>query len=295
MAPRVSGDASAGRPAPPKRPAPLVTILGLAQVVRPLNLVAIALAAWVGARLGAGAPDIATLFVPVLIGAFGYARNDSIDLASDRFNRPDRPVPSGALSPRAAAIVSWTALGIAALLLAAAPRDATTWGIALAAAGALFAYSPWLKDRGAAGPLAIALLTSLAVLWGAAGAPRAERALLPAFLAGAAQFARECVKQLEDAPGDRAAGRTTWAIERGSIVVNQAARLGLLAALLLLPLPATSGGLGKPYLALAIPTAGLLMLWALIALGGKAPRNGRISATIKLSLFCGLAALWWSA
>jgi len=270
---------------------PLTKFLGLALVVRPLNLVAIALAAWVGARLGSRELDAAAILIPVLIGAFRYARNDAVDLAADRVNRPGRPVPSGAISPSAAGVVSWTALGVAALILAAVPRGAFAWGAAIAASVALFAYSPWLKDRGAAGPLAIAALTSLAVIWGAAEAPHAERALLPALLAGAAQFARECVKQLEDAPGDRAAGRTTWAIRGGIEVVKRAAKLGLLAALLLLPLPTTAGGLSARYLSLALPTAGLIFLWALAALAGASPRYSQISAGIKLALFCGLAAL----
>ncbi len=280
---------------PPGPVTPLTRLLALVQVVRPPNLLAIGLSAWVGGRLGQREIGSSEILIPVLIGAFGYARNDAIDLAADRFNRPDRPIPSGTLLTRHAEIVSWAALALATLLLAASPHAGVAWGIALAAAVALYAYSPWLKEHGAAGPLAIAALTVLALLWGAAGALHAERALLPAILAGAAQFARECVKQLEDAPGDLAAGRRTWAIGGGTTVVNRAARIGLVAALLLLPLPATVGGLRMNYLALALPTAGVLLLWTLTALGTKAPRYGRISAAIKLSLFCGLAALAWSA
>ncbi len=279
---------------PPGSVAPLARLLALAQVVRPLNLLAIALSAWVGGRLGQREIGASDILIPVLIGAFGYARNDANDLGADRVNRPGRPVPSGAIGVRAAGILSWIALGTAAWLIVAAPHGPFAWGIALAAAGTLFAYSPWLKGLGVAGPIAIALLTSLTVLWGASGGATTERALLPALLAGAAQFAREGVKQLEDEAGDREAGNSTWVVRNGSEAVTRATKLALVAALLVLPLPTTTGGLGPEFLLLALPTSGVPMLWALAALGsGK--HHGTISAAIKGALFFGLVALAWAA
>lgn len=287
-------------------PAPLAPLLASVRLVRPLNLVAIAMAAWVGARLAGASPaqtpasplplaPAAAILVPVLIGAFGYARNDASDLAADRYNRPDRPLPAGDLSPRAARVLSLATLFGAIALVAAARRDAASATIAASAVLLLGAYSPWLKDRGPAGPAAIALLTVLAVVWGGVGGAALERTLLPALLAGAVQFARECVKQLEDAPGDRGAGRRTWAVASGAAVVKRGARVALLGALLLLPLPVTAGGVRARYLVAAAPTAGLLVLGAMGALGGIAPRYGRVSAALKAALFFGLAALAWGA
>jgi len=273
------------------RAAPLARLAALVALVRPLNLAAMALAAWVGARLGRAPVDVATIAVPVLIGAFGYARNDATDLEPDRRNRPGRPLPLGVLSPRAANAVAWTFLLAGMAVLGFFRRDAASVSIAAAAAALLAAYSPWLKNRGAAGPIAIALLTILAVVWGSLGGGAPERAFLPALLAGAAQFARECVKHLEDEPGDRAANRTTWAVRGGAATVTLAARLGILAALLLLPLPTTVGGLRPIYLFIAFPTAGLMFFWCVLALGRQAPAYGRVSTLLKLSLFCGLAAL----
>lgn len=270
-------------------------LFALALLVRPLNLVAIGFAAWVGARLASREIGVATLLVPVMIGAFGYARNDATDLSADQLNRPLRPVPSGAVSARAASIVAWSALAIAGALLLVESHPPVVWGIAIAAALALYLYSPWLKDRGAAGPLAIAALTVLAVLWGAQGAPRFELSLLTGLLAGAAQFARECVKQLEDAPGDETAGRTTWAVRSGSVVVTRAARMGLIAALLLVPLLKTGGGLDAGRSTIALPAAALLLLFPLFALGAKSPRYRMISRGIKVALFGGLVALAVSA
>ena len=272
--------------------APLTSV---ARLVRPLNLIAIGFAAWVGARLGGaalgGGALAVTVLVPVFIGAFGYARNDAVDIAADRFNRPDRPVPAADLSPRAAHIVAWCALSAAAVLVAASRHDASSLAIAACAALALWLYSPWLKDRGWLGPAAIALLTVLAVVWGSVGGASPERAFLPAALAGAVQFARECVKGLEDAPGDRAAGRRTWAVVSGAAPITLAARLAILAGLLLLPLPVTAGHLSVTYLLIVFPTSGLLMLWTLSVLGRDAAHYGRLSAALKIALLCGLLAL----
>ena len=245
----------------------------------------------VGARLARAPLDAATLLVPVLVGAFGYARNDAVDLAADRINRPDRPIPAGAVTTKGANAVATIALLLAALLVGWMRRDALSAVIAGGTAALLAAYSPWLKDRGAAGPASIALLTLLTVFWGAVGGASPERAFLPALLAGSAQFARECVKQLEDVAGDLAARRRTWAVSAGAAPVERAARIALLAALLLMPLPATAGGLRPIYLAAALPTAGLLFVGTLVALGGRTPRYGRLSAMLKLALFSGLAAL----
>ena len=268
--------------------------LAFARLLRPLNLAGIGLAAWAGARLAAREPSVATVLVPILIGAFGYARNDAVDLAAGPVNRPGRPVPSGAVSALAASIVAWSALVAAGVALTTIPHPSGAWVIALAAAITLYLYSPWLKDRGAVGPLAIAALTFFAVLWGAYGAPRVGLAALCGLLAAATQFALECVKQLEDARGDRSAGRTTWVIRSGKTVVTRAARLGLIAALLLLPLPVSAGGLASAaYARIAVPCVALALLVSLAFLGVKKPDYALVSKLIKAALFVGLVVLAW--
>ncbi|HSQ59185.1 MAG TPA: UbiA family prenyltransferase, partial [Acidobacteriota bacterium] len=286
---------SARPPVAPGEAPILARALAVLRLYRAVNLAAIAAAAWVGSLLGNAPLDPTLLLVPVLIGAYGYARNDATDAEPDRWNRPGRPIPAGALAPRTVLGLAYLALALAgALLLARAPG--LPW-VALAAFAAILltAYSPWLKNRGAAGPAAIALLSVLAVVWGGLGGSAPGRTLLPAMLAGWAQLARECVKQLEDAPGDRAAGRATWAVRAGAARVTAAARIALLGALLVLPLPVSASGLRARYFAVALPAAGLPLLWAFAALGRPAVSYGRVSAAIKGALFAGLAALAWGA
>jgi geranylgeranylglycerol-phosphate geranylgeranyltransferase len=265
------------------------------RLFRPINLLAIALASWVGSRLGHAPFDLPRLLVPVLIAAYGYARNDATDAAPDRWNRPDRPVASGLVAPRTAWVLSLLPLAAAVAILASRSLAPAPFVVAAGAAILLTAYSPWLKNAGPAGPATIALLTVLAVIWGGLPGSAPGRALIPALLAGCAQFARECVKQLEDAPGDRASGRGTWAVRAGGGRVTAAARAALLGSLLILPLPVPASGVAARYLWLAAPAAGLPLLWAYTSLGRPGARHGAISAAIKGALFAGLAGLAWGA
>ncbi|WP_367128519.1 SCO3242 family prenyltransferase [Saccharothrix sp. HUAS TT1] len=111
----------------------------------------------------------------------GMALNDWADRELDAVERPERPIPSGRISPRAAlataAALSATGLGLAAL---AGGRDALAVAAPLTAA--VWCYDTVLKDT-AAGPLAMATCRALDVLMGA-GRERARTALTSAAVIG---------------------------------------------------------------------------------------------------------------
>lgn len=262
------------------------------RLVRPLNLVALALAVGAGARLAGGDPASPAGLVPVLTAAFGYARNDAVDLAADRVNRPGRPVPSGEAGPRAAHAVAWIALAAAlACLLATGPTPARGLLFA-AAAAALFAYSPWGKTWGAASPLLIALLAGLAVAWGGTVGVAPRRALSGALLAALVTFARECAKDLEDEPGDRAAGRRTWPARSGGRVVARAMRSAAWLSIAALPLPRIAGDAGPLYAVAAALLVAPLLLIAAAAPIVEARDARRAARALKAALFLGVGSLW---
>ena len=112
----------------------------------------------------------------------GMALNDWADRELDAVERPERPIPSGRVTPRAAltaaVVLSATGLGLAAV---AGGRDAVA--VAVPVAVAVWSYDTVLKDT-AAGPLAMAACRGLDVLLGA-GRARAVSALpAAAVLAG---------------------------------------------------------------------------------------------------------------
>ncbi|MDQ2666460.1 MAG: UbiA family prenyltransferase [Gemmatimonadota bacterium] len=129
-----------------------------------------------------------------LIYLAGMALNDYADRDEDARERPDRPIPSGAISPRTAALMGGSLLlGGVALAQSAGAR----WsGPALAAL--VVAYDFPLKHSSVIGPIAMGACRSASLLMGVEAAARGsvwrqggERALmLGAYVAGLTLIAR---------------------------------------------------------------------------------------------------------
>ncbi|GAA2211544.1 UbiA family prenyltransferase [Nonomuraea monospora] len=100
----------------------------------------------------------------------GMAANDWADRHLDAVERPERPIPSGRVSPGTALGVAagLTAAGLAAAALAGGRR---AMAVAVPLAGAIWAYDLVAKNT-RAGPLAMAVCRGLDVLLGATPAPR---------------------------------------------------------------------------------------------------------------------------
>ena len=100
--------------------------------------------------------------------AAGVVLNDLFDIEVDRRERPDRPLPSGRISRRAAVLLAGELMliGLAAAWLAAALVGHLLPGIvAIGLAGCIFAYDALLK-RTPVGPLGMGACRMLNVLLG---------------------------------------------------------------------------------------------------------------------------------
>lgn len=104
----------------------------------------------------------------------GMAANDYADRELDAVERPERPIPSGRISPRAAAGVA-AGLTAAGLVAAGVAGGRRSLGVAGALAAAVWVYDLRLKNT-AAGPAGMAACRALDVLLGAS-AGRMRRAL----------------------------------------------------------------------------------------------------------------------
>ncbi|AHG93174.1 UbiA prenyltransferase (plasmid) [Gemmatirosa kalamazoonensis] len=100
----------------------------------------------------------------------GMALNDLADRAEDARERPERPIPSGAVSPHAAALVG-TALLMAGAVVA---RDAGARRTGPALAALVAAYDFDLKHSAALGPTAMGACRSLSLLMGVEAARRVD-------------------------------------------------------------------------------------------------------------------------
>ncbi|GAA5145537.1 UbiA family prenyltransferase [Nocardioides marinquilinus] len=104
----------------------------------------------------------------------GMALNDWADRDLDAVERPERPIPSGRISPRAALAVAGglSAAGLAAAHVAGGAPAVRTAALLTAT---VWAYDLVLKN-GPAGPVAMAAARGLDVVLGAGGSPRAAAA-----------------------------------------------------------------------------------------------------------------------
>jgi UbiA prenyltransferase family len=150
----------------------------------------------------------------------GMALNDWADRDLDALERPERPIPSGRISP-AAALATAAGLTAAGLGVArfAGGRDAVL--VAVPLAGALWAYDTVLKQT-AAGPPAMAACRALDVLLGA-GAHRAVAAV-PAAAAIAGHTLGVTVLSRGEVHGT--AGWTARAVLAGTVATTAAACAG---------------------------------------------------------------------
>lgn len=233
-----------------------------------------------------------------LIGGAANAINDVYDLAIDRVNRPDRPLPSGAVSVQAARALWGGVSGIGILL--GVSISMLHGVIAASSVALLWAYSAHLKRLPGWGNLAVAAILVLAVLYGALavqpGVPVAV--LVGCAFAGLTTLAREAAKDIEDMEGDQVEGARTlplvWGRSRTASVV-----LGLIGLTLLAFPVAVLSGVRPAFLGYGLPAAGALLIaaWAMLSAGayGDEPtwkQNAhRASLWLKTAMALGIVAL----
>ena len=162
-----------------------------------------------GEMAGQGFGAAASTIALALVITAAYVLNDVCDVAVDRSNAPERPLPAGHVSRRTAAV--WGAIVAAAGLGAAwLARERFALGLTAVAAG-LMLYNAFSKRLGPAKPLLVgALMTciyplAIAQAGGVSGSRAGTLAAFPVWMFLTA-FGYEILKDIRDIPGDRANG-----------------------------------------------------------------------------------------
>ena len=188
------------------------------QLSRPVNaiitFVSIPVAFWIaGGVLSSWLFILLAGLTGALVAAGANAINDAFDIDIDRINRPDRPLPRGALTIQDAQkmwlIVSIVALGINLFL------NLTALLIVMLTIALLYLYSARLKRTVLLGNIVIGLMTGMAFIYGGVVAGRIEHAVVPAIFAFLINLARELLKDIEDMEGDRKEHAVTLPIKYG--------------------------------------------------------------------------------
>jgi geranylgeranylglycerol-phosphate geranylgeranyltransferase len=233
---------------------------------------------WVG--WGPIAPIALAAMGAMALTVAANAWNDLADIDIDRRAHPDRPLPTGRVSPRAARRLA-TGGAMAGVALGAASTP-PLGALSVAVVALMYAYSPWLKRTGLPGNVVVAILASLPFLYGAWSVGQPHLALVLVLVAVPLHLAREIAKDLEDAPAD-AVSRRTLPVSAGTsaaLAVLAAAALAFL--LLLLPFATT-----RPRFAAAVLPAAALVIYA----AATAMRGRRGSPLVfKLAMLCAMAA-----
>ena len=216
----------------------VATSKAVVEVTRPGNAVVGGVAALVGGYLGGTlgfAAGVAAAATMLGTGA-GNSVNDYYDAEIDALNNPERPIPSGRLSRRGAALLA-TAFFVAALVLTVAFLPPLAIGIGIVNLVLLVGYSSHLKRMPLVGNVVVAYLTGSAFLFGGAAVEGVEFTLVLFALAALTNLGREIVKDVEDVEGDAAEGARTlpvvWGERRALAVASAAVVLGVVLS----PLP----------------------------------------------------------
>ncbi len=225
--------------------------------------------------------------IAFIFTAAGNSLNDYYDRDIDRINRPDRPIPSGHVSPRGA-------LATATLLfLPTLPWSFLIgWellALVLINLSLMSSYEFVFKREGFRGNLLISwLVASLFIFGGLAvygGSVEAlQRVLLLAILAFLATLGREVIKDIEDIAGD--VGRWTLPMTVGERAAGRVASLALLLAVAMSSIPLLLGVLSTYYL-FVVAVADTIFIYAALN-SSRQPATAQRS--VKYGMLVALAA-----
>ncbi len=219
--------------------------------------------------------------------AFGYALNDYYDASSDRISRPDRPIPSGALTTRNVLLLSLACLAVSLLFtLALAPP----LRLLVAGAGLLvWLYNAHIKHTGLPGNLVVSLLAGFTLVFGGLSAGQAKHTLFPALLAFLVHLPREILKDVQDVEGDSLRGGRGVAAVLGKPFAARFASLLLLVLVAVSFVPYATRYYGEFYLGLVVILDSLIV-WSAASLWRDATEK-RVRDAVRLLKFAMLLGL----
>ncbi|MFA4823524.1 MAG: geranylgeranylglycerol-phosphate geranylgeranyltransferase [Methanoregula sp.] len=272
---------------------------GFFRITRPANAVISGITAIIAYLIATGTviPSTVLLFLIVsLITAAGNVINDYFDVAIDRINRPERPIPSGLVSPVAARCFAVT-LFLAGVLVALF-TPVLCLAIVVINSVILVLYAAKLKSMPVIGNAAVAYLAASIFLFGGAFAGgNAIVLMIPlAAITFLATMVREILKDAEDIEGDAAGGADTLPIRIGIRPTTRVALVFAFIAVVASVVPYLWWGMW--YLAGIVIVDSIILVAVIRTLPCKTPacvRATRSTTLIKAGMFAALVVFALSA
>ena len=230
-----------------------------------------------------------------LISATALILNDYFDLPADRINAPERPLPSGAVSPRDVLLLFG---GVSALgLLAAFSVGPMVLAAALLVWLLGILYSWRLKQSGLPGNLLVSFSVGVTFLYGGlvVGKPFQPAVWYLALLGALINLGEEIAADALDAPGDRAVGSRSLAVQLGQGEALEISGTIFFVVVVLSALPFALGWLSWLYFA-PVAAADLVIVYSAGRLNNQESVGRRkylrwIYLSASAALFCFLI-LW---
>ena len=252
----------------------MTTLKGYLAALRPLNCLMGSIASVIGGFVSAPLLSssliyhlsLASIAVFLIIGG-GNSINDYFDVEIDKINRPNRPVPSGALTQLWILIYSAMLLSVGVVVSGAI--NFTCLAIAMINSTLLVLYSWKFKRSALIGNVLIGYLTGSTFLFGGAAV---SAYFIPSILFLSAMFAitsREIIKDVEDLRGDLQVGATTLPIKCGVQPSLLLAACFMFVAVVLSPIPFLISAFGWAYLSIVV-VADIILMYS-IALSWSSP------------------------
>ncbi|HEX2956601.1 MAG TPA: UbiA family prenyltransferase [Chitinispirillaceae bacterium] len=271
------------------------SIIPFIKIIRPANAVMAAGAAMLGYWISDASLQLLSLILLIVatITAIGFGNviNDILDIKTDRISHPDRPLPKGELSSRAAVIYSILLCVISLLcarLVSVPHLLATVIPIAL-----LIVYSFFLKGTPLSGNLLVGILVAYPLLYGGISGINFNHLIIPAMLAFLLNLAREIIKDIHDKEGDSASGIITSASLPDG-VINVILYATSIVYLSMIFIPVWLKHMGYPYLIVCVIATLPIHFFRtnkLLRLKRDPDACTHVALLYKLEMFTGLGAL----
>ncbi len=207
------------------------------EIMRPVNSVMLGVAIIIGAFITGGTQILSDGWSLVFAFLTGFtmsgaamAINDYYDREIDAVNEPQRAIPSGRISPRAA--VAFTGLLSAVGLISSYMISTEALLIAVFAWVVMMVYSMWGKKTGFPGNLMVSVSVALPFMYGGIMTGSLAASLSFSGIAFLANTGREITKGIVDVDGDKLEGVKTIAVTSGEKNAALAASAFFLSAVL---------------------------------------------------------------
>ena len=232
----------------------------------------------------------------IFYNAGANSLNDFIDQKIDQLNRPNRPLPSKAVSSKYAlisSIILFISGSISVLFLSVDAKIIALFVVL----PLIIVYNIKLKKLPLIGNAIISAILGLTFLFSGAVFGNMNKMLIPCFLAFGLTFVREIIKDIEDIAGDQLEGVSTFPIIAG---LNKAKNLTVILAILIgfgSLLPYSYGIYSLWYLIFLIlgVEIPLVMLVVLIMKSPSKKTYSFLSKLLKVSIVFGIFAIYFGS